>query len=190
LKRTLGKDYWNTFVVPFDMSGLEGDIRVLDRVENSTLYFSEAFSMEAGKPYLVKPSNDIVDPVFTDIELSNTHAKSIDNGDYAFVGIYSPTDLATDRTMMFLKTDGKLYYPSTTGTTLKGMRAYFKVPAGQQGARVLIDGDHDVSTDIADVRRQMTGGRYEVYDLQGRSVSDASLKKGIYVVRGKKIVIH
>jgi hypothetical protein len=202
LKRTLGKGYWNTFVVPFAINEWEGEIRVCDDIQGNTMYFNEALGMEAGKPYLVKPYEDIKNPVFTDVELSATSAQSIDNGDYAFVGIYSPEELKTDKTMMFLKTDGKLYYPTATGTRLRGLRAYFKVPEGAF-ARLLIDDE----TDLADIERTENGEwavKNAVYDLQGRKVSSLftipnsssmperseKLKKGLYIVNGKRFVIH
>lgn len=186
LKRTLGKDYWNTFVVPFDMASIEGDIRVCDDVEGNTMRFVEATSMEAGKPYLVRPYENIVNPVFTDIKLSATSALSIDKGNYAFVGIYSPKDLKTDGTELFLKSDGKLYHPEDESSSrIKGMRAYFKVPAGQE-VRLYVEND-DVMGIETMYNEQRTSNNV-VYDLQGRSVTQPT--KGIYIKNGKKLIIH
>jgi len=187
LTRKLGKDYWNTFVVPFDITTFDGEIREHTGLNGNTLLFSSANSLVAGKPYLVKPTADVENPVFTDVTLSANAAQSIVNGDYAFVGIYGPKALDTDRTMMFLRNDGKLYFPKSTGNTLKGMRAYFKVPTGQEARLFFGDGDMTTGIDVAGVDGiDMTKGN--VYNLNGQRVTTPG--KGLYIVNGKKIVIR
>ncbi len=187
LTRKLGKDYWNTFVVPFDITTFAGEIRENTGANGNTLLFGSASGMVAGKPYLVKPTADIENPVFSNVTLSADAAQSIVNGDYAFVGIYGPQALATDRTMMFLRNDGNLYFPTTTGNTLKGMRAYFKVPAGQ-GARLFFgDGDMTTGIDMAGVDGS-DPYKGNMYNLNGQRVTTPG--KGLYIVNGKKIVIR
>ena len=186
LKRTLSKDYWNTFAVPFDIPSFDGYIRAYNNVVDNTMYFSEASDVEAGKPYLVKPSADIENPVFTDVTLSAMPLQDIEESGYAFVGIYSPTELATDKTVMFMKSDGRLYYPSTGGNRMKGMRAYFKIPKDQE-VRLFVEGDMAGISPLQDAPFMMQKNA-GVYDLQGRRVNIGS--KGIYIVNGKKIVIH
>ena len=78
-------------------------------------------------------------------------------------------------------TDGKVYYPTSEGATMRGMRAYFKVPEGVT-ARLILDD----ATGIDDVTRPNNN---DIYDLQGRKVN-AMPKKGLYIVRGKKLIIH
>ncbi len=45
-------------------------------------------------------------------------------------------------------------------------------------------------TAIQDVNNKMAVGKGDVFDLQGRKVGsfDSSLRKGIYIVNGKKII--
>ena len=57
------------------------------------------------------------------------------------------------------------------------------------------DGCQDVvTTDIQEVRWQMSDGRSEMYDLQGRRISHQSSsvkpQKGLYIINGKKVVIN
>ena len=72
------------------------------------------------------------------------------------------------------------------------MRAYFQVPANANVA-LFMDGE---PTGIAEVRGKMEEGRGEVYDLQGRkansqfSIFNSQLKKGLYIVNGKKLIIQ
>ena len=156
------------------------------------MVFAEANSIEAGKPYIVKPVADIENPTYSNVKLSAALAQSIDNEGYSFVAIYSPTKLATNQTEFFLKSDGRLYYPESESVSrLKGMRAYFKAPAGQQAN--IFFGDGDMPTDISEevIENSDKYAAAPIYDLQGRRVANLNspLKKGLYIVNGKKIII-
>lgn len=184
LKRTLKANQWNTFCVPFSIDNLDANIREYDFIDGTTMKFKEAASIQAGKPYLVMPDSDIKDPVYSNVTLSAQPALSIEYGGYSFEGIYSPTELLTDKTQLFLTNSGQLAYPASLATaTMKGMRAYFQVPVGAN-ARLYID-------DTEDSLQPLSGspeGERVVYDLSGRLVN--SLKKGIYVVNGKKLLVR
>ena len=133
-------------------------------------------------PYLAKPIEDLVDPVWDDVTLSSQSARNVEDNDFEFKATYSPMDLETDKTELFLTSSGKLAYPSSESTaTIKGLRAYFKVPAGAD-ARLNIDG---IDTSLELVNDAMFNIQY--YDLQGRKVSNPA--KGIYISNHKKVVI-
>ena len=190
LKRALKAEQWNTFCVPFDIEDLEDcEIREFDDIDGTTMKFKEANYIQKGVPYLVKPLyDDIVDPVFQNQTLSAQSAMTITHGDYSFIGTYSPKELATDKTELFLTNSGNLAYPSSDATaTIKGMRAYFKVPAGAD-ARLSIDG---VDTSLNIEHGTLNIENCTVYDLQGRklSVPSSQFSPGIYISNGKKIVI-
>ena len=184
LKRTLSKDHWNTFTVPFNIPSQTGSLREYDELVGTTMKFKDASSIEAGKPYLMKPDNDIINPEYDDVTLSATDAQKITHNGYSFVGAYSPTELNTDKTHRFLTTDNKLGYPSSDAAkTIKGMRAYFEVPVNAD-ARLIID---DETTGINNVRGKIADGRSDIYNLNGQKVLNPT--KGLYVVNGKKMVI-
>lgn len=184
LKRTLSKDHWNTFTVPFNIPSQTGSLREYDELVGTTMKFKDASSIEAGKPYLMKPDNDIINPEYDDVTLSATDAQKITHNGYSFVGAYSPTELNTDKTHRFLTTDNKLGYPSSDAAkTIKGMRAYFEVPVNAD-ARLMID---DETTGINNVRGKIADGRSDIYNLNGQKVLNPT--KGLYVVNGKKMVI-
>jgi hypothetical protein len=191
LKRTLSKDYWNTLVVPFEYSSFEGEIRAYsDYIDGNTMHFSKTDQIEAGQPYLVKPNEDIVDPVFSDIKLSATLAASINKGgDYEFVGSYSPVELNTDKSMLFLTRQGQLAYPSSEETRLmKGSRAYFYVPNGGNAPTLSVDNEDGTTSILIPFASSLISRDDKVYDLQGRRVSKPT--KGLYIVNGKKLIIH
>ena len=186
LKRTLSKDYWNTFAVPFDIAAMEGSIREYDQADGNVMKFTNATDIEAGKPYLVKPTADIVNPTYQNITLKATAAQSVSDGDYSFVATYSPKALKTDQTELFLKPDGMLYYSNNGSSKLKGMRAYFQVPAGQN-ARIMVVDDADMATVISRFDNGELGIE-NVYNLNGQRVKQPG--RGIYIVNGKKVFIQ
>ena len=186
LNRTLSSSYWNTFVVPFNIATMEGDIREYSAQNGNTMVFAKANSIEAGKPYIVKPVANVENPTYSNVTLSATPAQSVDNDGYSFVAIYSPTELATNQTELFLKSDGRLYYSENESENrLKGMRAYFKAPSGQ-APLLSLDGE---TTGISEKVRENSEkfATAPVYNLNGQRVTH--LTKGLYIVNGKKVII-
>lgn len=189
LKRTLNKDYWNTFVVPFDIPNMNASIFEYTGSDGNTMHFTATTSIEAGTPYLIKPKEgNIIDQTYSDVTLTTQSAKSVDYGDYKFVATYSPVTLATDKTELFLTTDGKLAYPaSASEATMKGMRAYFQVPASANVA-LFVDGEGTI-TGIEEVENgKLKVESSEVYNLNGQRVTQP--RKGLFIVNGKKLIIH
>ena len=186
LKRTLKANQWNTFCIPMDLPCLEGlELRKFSDVNGNVMHFENRYDIEAGMPYLAKPIEDFVDPVLDDVTLSSQSARNVGENDFEFKATYSPMDLETDKTELFLTSSGKLAYPSSESTaTIKGLRAYFKVPAGAD-ARLNIDGIDTSLELVNDV--QCSSFNIQYYDLQGRKVSNPA--KGIYISNHKKVVI-
>lgn len=189
LKRTLSKDYWNTFAVPFEISGanaFDANIREFDSVEGNTMVFKTANKIEAGVPYLIKPSEDIVNPTYSNVTLVYQPEKGIVRGDYRFVATYAPKELATDKTELFLTTDGKLGYPANASdATLKGMRAYIQAPANANVA-LFVDGEGTITGIETIENSELTIDN--VYNLNGQRVTQP--RKGLFIVNGKKLIIH
>jgi hypothetical protein len=190
LKRTLKEGIWNTFCVPMDLAisgDMAGKYRQCNSISGNVMTFGEASSIEAGKPYLVKPDAEIANKVFSNVTLSATPAATVQQGvsGLAFIGTYSPKELKTDKTEQFLTASGNLAYPSSsTNATLKGMRAYFYVPKGTE-ARVSIDGEETTALTLVNSEKRIVNS--EVYDLQGRKVANPT--KGMYIANGQKVII-
>ena len=193
LVRTLSSENWNTFCIPISLPVFPGIIRKYEYADGQTMVFADDTQIEAGKPYLVKPDERIENPVYENITLSATPAENVEDeeGIYSFNGIYSPTNIYTeDRTNLFLKTDGYLYYPSSESVgRLKGMRAYFVAPAGSSGVKVKID--DELSTMIEVVPGEMIPVESDIYTISGQHVGRSleGLPQGIYIVNGKKLLI-
>lgn len=191
LVRTLSATNWNTFVIPIYLPSFPGSIRRYDHADGTTMVFADDSQIEAGKPYLVKPDERIENPVYTNVTLSSTPAQNVEQGGYSFNAIYGRTNIYTDdKTHRFLKSDGYLYWPTDEEAGyLKGMRAYFVVPASATNVKVNPDG---TATAIDDLIIMNDLRDNKVYDVSGRMVSNdlRSLPRGIYIVNGKKIVVR
>lgn len=200
LERTLSPEYWNTFCVPFTISadvikekfGEGTQVCTFGSMEGTVMNFAHSTSIEAGKPYIVKPTKEVVNPSFTGVNIEATAAKQVGANGYFMQGIYSvKTDLTTDGTNLFLGDGNKFYKPlGTTTAKMKGMRAYFIVPQGTNFAalRANIDGATTAIDELTTVVEQPTDNR--IYNLQGQFVgTNFEGLHGVYVQNGKKVLV-
>lgn len=200
LERTLSPEYWNTFCVPFTISadvikekfGEGTQVCTFGSMEGTVMNFAHSTSIEAGKPYIVKPTKEVVNPSFTGVNIEAVAAKQVGANGYFMQGIYSvKTDLTTDGTNLFLGDGNKFYKPlGTTTAKMKGMRAFFIVPQGTNFAalRANIDGATTAIDEFATVVEQPTDNR--IYNLQGQFVGTSfEGLHGVYVQNGKKVLV-
>lgn len=200
LERTLSPEYWNTFCVPFsisaevikDMFGEGAQVCTFGSMNGNVMNFAHSTSIEAGKPYIVKPTKEVVNPSFTGVNIEAVAAKQVGANGFFMQGIYSvKTDLTTDGTNLFLGDGNKFYKPSgTTTAKMKGMRAYFIVPSGTNFAalRANIDGATTAIDELTTVVEQPTDNR--IYNLQGQFVGTSfEGLHGVYVQNGKKVLV-
>lgn len=208
LQRTLSKDYWNTFCVPFALDaeqvaqyfGEGTQLRTYEgNCNNNIVYFATVDNIEAGKPYIMKPGNAVVEnPTFEGVSMVATDLDKNGNpqavGDASTVqmkGIYNQILLNTDKTELFLGDNDLFYYPidDIDARTIGGLRAYFIVPQGTdiKKLRANLDGTPTSLDTIFDTEESNA----PVYNLQGQCVGNSlrALKSGIYIQNGKKVVV-
>lgn len=199
LKRTLSPEYWNTFCVPFTISadvikekfGEGTQVCTFGSMNGNVMNFAHSTTIEAGKPYIVKPTKTVVDPIFTGVNIvASDPVKSGENG-FFMQGTYgAKTDLLDDGTNLFLGEGNKFYKPAKGSTKMKGMRAYFIVPQGTNFAalRANIDGATTAIDELTTVVEQPTDNR--IYNLQGQFVGTSfEGLHGVYVQNGKKVLV-
>lgn len=199
LTRSITPNVWCPLCLPFDVTsslmrtamGETCELRTLDHINTSTGIFTfnninENTTIEAGTPFLVKTTIQVINPTFTGVIISNTPASTISEGNYQFVGNYSPVNLETNGTNLFLGTDGNLYQPDTeTGyNRLGGLRAYFVVPE-KNNARVTIL-DEPAETTSIQLSRNVKKQCY--YDFQGRKREATHYTPNLRILNGKKII--
>ena len=199
LTRTLKADVWNTFCVPFDVtvagSPLEGaTIKQIASVEEKTdgavINFEDApATLEAGKAYLVRTTTAIVNPTFYGVTVKNvTPANCSGNENYQLIGIYSPLkiDASLYGKVFGINNQDKLAKVKQD-TSIKGMRAYFLLANSAAAAKLNFGGELTGIDAVDNGEAVMTG---KVYNLNGQYVGNSleGLKKGVYVVNGKKVL--
>lgn len=141
IKRTFKGGMYNTICLPFsDWSSslelvfgagyellelssaeLEGDVLNLN--------FNSVTSLGHGRPYLIKPEQDVVNPIFgtghtIDERTDGYNIKSCTNAD--FIGSFIKGEVPAGENNLFLGPNNLLYF-SQTATPIKGMRAWFQV---------------------------------------------------------------
>ncbi|MBQ7420842.1 MAG: hypothetical protein IJV27_01655 [Prevotella sp.] len=205
LDRTLSSQYWNTFCLPMTINKLtissqlkcDGTyiLKSYDKSKN-IIEFEKLEFVRANVPCLIKPTEDIVNPVLTgsnNIAFNETTLTATSNG-LSFVGIYGYDDLGTDKTKFYLNTSGKLVYPTSSennASKLRGFRAYFMLDEASAKNMTFIFDDSE-TTGISTIEHDVKIDDQKIYTIDGRFVGSSTegLKKGIYISNGHKFVVN
>lgn len=203
INRPMASDKWNTFCVPFALTADQikatfGDgtqVREYEGANGNVLTFAEATAIEAGTPYLIKPTKADNKYIFKGVNVTTTKEAKVGEGDIKFCGVYNLTNvdnLATAGSHVSGIVDN-MVKRAKTGTSIKGFRAYFSVPnniseSAEAALRVAIDGE---TTGIDAIEGFENNTPTRVYNLSGQYVgtSTANLKPGVYVSGGKKVIV-
>lgn len=169
------------------------------------LKFRKVTETQAGVPYMVLPRKTVENPVFTNktiTETPQTIKKTCTASDgktlvYQFVGVYNPTLVSDVNNIRFVGGDkgAELLMPIGEGT-IKGLRAYFLFPNSSEGiitqAKLNIDDDSTTGINSVNVINANHSNETNIYTLSGQQVSknQKTLKPGIYLKNGKKIMVR
>lgn len=215
VKRTLVAGSWNTFALPFSLASIPSGWTVKELSSTSlndgtlTLNFTNALSIEAGKPYLVKVTTNanLSSTPFMGAMVSAT-AQPFTSADVDFIPTLGKTTITGDnaKNVLFVAAGNTLKNPTALPADMKGFRAYFQLKgaAANQARAFKLNLDESDATGV----RLMDDGESKmdnsVYNLQGRKVENGKsvnrkLPKGVYIVQpaegrmqgknGKKVVI-
>jgi hypothetical protein len=203
LTRTLTANAWNTFVVPFAITGDElktafgDDVAVAEYSEtadgdNSNVSFNTMTTpaISANVPVLLKPTTVSGDATytFTNRTIEEGTPTVAGSNNFDFVGTYTTITYLPEGTYFLGNGDNKLYKTVASTTTLKGTRAYI-APRTTDGARIanfFIDGDQTTAIEGLAVDESAAD---HVYDLQGRRMAKGQLRQGLYIKGGKKFIV-
>lgn len=198
LGRTLTGDVWCPLCLPFDvtpevMTATIGscEVETLQGIDAGVFKFAAVPSgqtVAAGTPFIVRPVTTKVNPTFSEVTVEDAEPQTVtadDTEGYALRGIFSPTELTTDGTNLFLGSNGSLLTLSSEATDrrLGGLRAFFVVPQGTLSARMTTG---NAQTGISPATMTSAGAATATYDLTGRRTGGNS--RTIIVKQGKKIV--
>ena len=188
---------WNTIALPFmvnDLSVFGENVKAWTfSGYDGNLKFSRVTtgSLASATPYILYVETPTTESqlVFSNITIYSSTATETDcytkQGDATFQGTYSNMVEGDMEGKYGVTPDGEIRVGSANAT-MKAFRAYFILPEGSEGAKLVIEGVNDEATaiDAAEVFGNQDG---DIYDLSGRKVSHA--QKGIYIQNGKKVVI-
>ncbi len=209
--RTLYKDgYWNTLCLPFDVDDFSGTplagatVKELDvtgtydtdkhtGLDGTTLYlyFKNATSITAGKPYIVKwaSGENITDPEFTGVTIDKTNRDVAFTGG-SFKGTYKKTVYETeDQSILFLGEKNQLHWPDANAS-LGAFRAYFDLAgAPAREFKLNFDGEGTQTgishTEITDITEKADAW----YTVNGVKLSGVPTTKGLYIHGGRKVIV-
>ena len=223
MRRTVKGGKWNTICLPFDMTAGEiaatfgegtlletfGGLTYDSSTETTTLEFSEATSITAGTPYLLKPGK------VSNVSIFDIKSKEIkcESADYvpegtkqdaitaegtislAMQGEYNKRIIdSNDYTQMYMYiiSGDKIYYVDSE-VELKGFRCYFvaEETTGTSDAAKLFSGARLMhfdgsSTELRLIKAEAEGDVDAVYDLLGRKSNGQT--NGIVIKNGKKVL--
>lgn len=199
LSRKLLANQWNTFCVPFDIditggkiNGIEASVMEYDHTTGNTMEFKEATKIVAGKAYLIKPSADITNPQFDNVTIKNDDPTVSGDADgYSFVGIYNPKTFSdSDQKRVLILASEAKFMRVNNGQRMKGMRAYFTIPAGTkaEAVRLMINNRPTALTEITTTPSMSEKIFYIDGTYAGSDIKN--VKKGIVIKGGKKYWIR
>lgn len=197
--RTLPADRWSTLCLPFDLSAEQlreagiAEVRVLTgvTVEGDMVFadFTDALAMEAGKPYLVKATMETT-LEFGDVLVVADESEPLEADGVCMQGTYAPAQLEG---VYYINADS--FYYADVPVASKGFRAFIRLneAAGVKCLGIRPDGR---PTTVAPVATAPGETRVDVYTLNGVRVKSGvkasaaleGLRKGIYLVNGKKVI--
>lgn len=147
LTRSLTSSQFNTFCLPFALdddrlqelfgAGYDLEEFVSSSLEDDvlSLEFSKVTSLEAGKPYLLKPSVEVTNPSFEGVTIGATAPVDIETSFIDFKGTFAPTNLEVgNRNILCLGASNSLFWPNVAHP-INGFRAYFEVKGAAQKAK-------------------------------------------------------
>ena len=205
--REFGYDYWNTFVVPFNLTRTQLEEAFGEGVQVAKY---TGFDKPANIKFetvdgdvtradlmIVKPAATVTNPIFKGVTLEKGKAYNYPSGEknysdtnFAINGRFAKQVLKDDDVLgkvYFLNKQGKFTHPTAEGNVIRGFRWFIqlKTPESSTGAKITLDVDGDVtSIDAIDNGQFATDA---IYNLSGQRVNKA--QKGIYIVNGKKVVV-
>lgn len=192
---------WNTVVLPFSMTeaevrnafGDETEVSEFSNIdEDGKVHFVQNYYrlIEAGKPYIIKPSKENITSFTTAncVTMTADAAQAVESNGYAFTGVYASESMPVGSYYFTMKNNvsgiARVAAAKKSGT----FRAYFKQLSANANA---LKFDFDMTeTGINEVKTTKQVNNGNIYNLQGVLVGTngdfSRLGKGIYVMNGRK----
>ena len=195
---------WNTIALPFNASAKKltetfGEGVKLYELTGSSLVgdvlgleFTSATSIEAGKPYFIKASADVVNPTFSNVTIDASANNPSGTNYVDFIPTLGVTKVEGSdlREVLVLGAGNTLYNPYVLPAMMKGFRGFFRVHdevvdnAAQ--FRMSFEEESEISGIFRVASDNDTAGC--IYNLMGQKVNRTG--KGMFIVKGKRVIIQ
>ena len=191
---TFNEDGWATTCLPFDARVPEGvTIWVVTGIEDGNLIIEEVVSdvLPKDTPVLIQSDGQASCEWLSAVIDKETlaEATSLFKEQASILkGTTEPTGVEANSVLTFGYSEetSELGFWLNKDTTIPANQAYITdFPADSQGAKLVTD----TTTGISEIENGKLILGSPVYDLQGRRIESTVLRKGIYVVNGKKTII-
>ncbi|MBP5339232.1 MAG: hypothetical protein J6Z14_08040 [Prevotella sp.] len=220
VKRTIKAGQWSTIVLPFQMSkanaekAFGSDYQLAEFDSFDTDYGDDEENMTplgivinlkdytiparggwaAGKPLLIKVSQDIESFEVDNVAISNTVADAVKSDEVnglsgKLTGSFVKTTIPADG----LFVSNNQFWYSSGKTMVKAFRCWFELDAvldkeTEFASRITINFiDDSETTGINDIKDGRLKNDNSVFNLQGHRIN-GNEKKGLYIVNGKKVI--
>ena len=215
--RTFGANKWYAVVLPFSVSQKQlksvfgNDVKVLhySDVEGTDLNLFEHFyqMIGGGTPVLVKPSQEVTNPVFNNVTLTSQKVVDIENTGFKCTGSWDNVDFPEYSYFIDAKDNTfYLYDPTKVAQGTKAPHAgAFRSwiiststnPSEAKQLTMHINGIEEQGETTAiwnaisgnDDAEVATKGIYSLSGQKMNATDTRSLPKGIYIVNGKKFIV-
>lgn len=157
IMRSFTGGMYNTICLPIYVSGSEarkvfGDDVVLKVLDGANLddtesilelNFKNSSDIWQGTPHLIKPSKNIVNPVFENVQFKASAPSPTTKDQADFVGTFVASNIPAGEENLFLGRNDLLYFNKSAATPVGGFRAWFvlhDIPDGPhfiKGARIV-----------------------------------------------------
>lgn len=204
-RKTIYGNEWNMICLPFklkqtDIQRVFGeDVKVAEFSyvslvgDQMQMNFDFVTDMKAATPYMIMPSKDVSNLVFDNVLVSTKEAQAITptGSSYSLVGVLSPVTLTAGHgSVVLLRNNLLSYVPKEC--LLHGCRAYIACSAPESVVKALslsIDGEVTAIQGVM-VQNTQSVASDKVYNLHGQclGVDAVHLPKGVYIVKGHKII--
>lgn len=224
VKRQLIAGQWAPLTLPFamDVDDFAGDVMAYQSLvdggtittggkqyEVGTMVFEPAKSIEAGVPYLVRPTRLITEITSQNgVTLAGGAAQSVSmtrssggqnapglrriaaTDEYSFVGVYESIAVPTDKTAKIFFADGTVGWATEDDNMVPSTSAYVLSPENQVARLQLGDASPTIITAIDTIEVSRPVLAEGIYNLLGIKLNKSwsELPHGIYIVNGVKRV--
>ena len=180
----VGGDYWSTYFKSNVNRVADANTTVYSAAQSgSKLVLTEVAdkNIKAGEGVILKSTG-------ATITLTSTTAAPATNYDSDLEGVDYAMAQTSGKTYYVLSNNSGIgFYKLNSGNKLAAQKAFLMLE-GPVSAPELEFVFGNETTGVADVRSKMADGRSDFFDLQGRRVAQPT--KGLYIVNGKKVVLH